>query len=263
MCDISKVCMQHAFVTTYFNYNNYTSREVLTKEFLTRYPNVWLLEVTFGFKPFIINHAKTMKFIKQNPSFYTWELLNKFVLKYPHFSSVTLIDCDLILPPNYFERIVDKIEDLNPLMPYVIQGFSRCKEIPKNKGVSIVEYGIIKKFSDYKILSGESGFIWTFNKRTIEILFPLPTNFYIGGMDYILALCLLRDERVLELIPSYNLINFYMLFEEIQYSYVIGLISHCYSSNKALKHPDERWGLYQNIDLNIIKNYFIKRREDD
>ena len=61
--------MTHYFISVYFNYCEYKKRYNLTREFVKRYPNVILIEIAFGNRPFVFSDYKNVIQYRERENF--------------------------------------------------------------------------------------------------------------------------------------------------------------------------------------------------
>ena len=263
---------KHHFVTCYFNYCGYESRERLTREFVARYPNVFLIEVAYGDKPFVINHTKTKQVrMRDFTGFITNELVNDYIRENrKSIESLTILDSDLDLGKNFFENVeIHQADHIS--IPTFSQPFSRTRDLHKNS-VGKTYSSMCKHFYDTKEYGQEchTGYCHTYNRALLDLIGYLPTSLVLGGFDFLLFLCLLRKKEwlfsVLETIDndhvSREMLCLYDRLENVNVEYVAGEILHHFHGYKA-KRYNNRFELYAGINTEVIKKYFMSREEDE
>lgn len=250
------------FITTYFSFYEAQRKRELAIEFVQRYPQIILLQPsTTNDKITKDDKVKKIKTIKTHHKniHMQWILFNEFVKSLKDFNSITLFDADLILPENYFEKLKITNDE-----PKIVQGFSRVTdEIVRINGVQIIEVpqdSIIKNNCN-----GNSGHIWTFNKKAIDKLGPIPIEFYLGGFDFILANSLLKNRSIMNIIDDYIykeiIQQFYNRCNEIQTGYINANIIHKFHGLKQNRRYNSRWKIYEELTEENVKSYWESRRE--
>lgn len=261
------------FISVYYNYNEYKSKQKLCIEFISRYPNIHLIEVAYNQKEFVINHSNTTQIRKYYPGFINNELINYYISKNKEYiNSLTIIDCDLDLEDNFFELIKLKVEETEN-EPTIIQGFSTC--VDKNHKILNFEVvhsplnSCIKQYKNLNIFdqSSHTGYIFTINRKALEIIYPLPTYLILGSFDYILCLCLTRQKEILknlinEQSITFELLNFYNKCELIICDYIDSFVKHNYHGDKRKRYVN-RFKLYESVNQKVINDYFESRDEDN
>lgn len=255
------------FVTCYFNFYKFVHKENLCINFCNKHNNVILLMPNRGD---LINNSQvpnTHIVAVKTPENLTgahlqFYLLNKFVAGLKSYRSVTLLDSDLILESDYFEKVTEKVKSLSG--PYIIHGFDTCEDetyfdANGTQHINVPMKSIIKQ-KGY----GHSGLSWVFTKEAFDILGKLPTVFIIGGQDYILALCLLQDDRVLELINNNKYKKVIKLLfskcKKIKTGFIHSNIMHKYHGPKDLRNYNGRWEMYDTDNFSL-EGYWLSRGE--
>ena len=256
--------MNH-FVSVYFNYCGYNSRTKLTKEFCSRYPEVCLIEVAYGDDPFVINASNTEQVrLERKAGFITNKLVNDYIQK--HWSSIaslTILDSDLELPINFFERLQIHLET-RMSEPYFIQPFSRTRELYPDKLLQAIP---MRSCAYAGNMSGHPGYIHCYNKKLLSKIGDFPESFLLGGYDFLLFHALFKEnDQLSKTIKNKaltdELLDLSIRLDGTKIDYMACEIQHHYhgDKNKRYKH---RWDLYQSIDENIIESYFFGRKEDE
>jgi len=254
--------MNHKFISIYYNFCEYESKTRLTKEFMKRYPDVHLIELAFGNKPFVINAKNTTQIRTEFKGFINNEIINQFL---SGADSLTFIDSDLILFPNFFEKVIEKVNEYKDV-PLFLQPFSTVQYLSNDpKEYCVPKMSAAKKYSLVHF-NGHTGHIYTYNKVFIDQFKKLPTGLLLGGFDTFLWMCLRDDSTgINKLMKNEGILKEILLFKEscegVKIDYIEGHISHCFHGNKNKRYHN-RMELYDNIDQNIIENYFVSRDED-
>lgn len=269
--------MKDLFISIYYNYNEYKVKEKLCEEFIAKHPDIHLIEVAYNEKEFVINHSNTTQLRKYYPGFINNELINHYLLNHwNEVNSLTIIDCDLDLEVEFFNKIKLKVKE-SKTIPTIIQGFSLCvdknyfKKI-RGQSIEVVHSPLNSCIKQYKQLnifdeSSHTGYIYTFNKKAIELLYPLPTYLILGSFDYILCLCLTKQKELLrnlinEESITLKLLEFYNKCEGINCDYIDSLVVHNYHGDKRKRYQN-RFKLYECITKDVVRDYFESRDEDN
>lgn len=248
----------HYTISIYFNYFNDKKRYTLTKDFITRYPNIILIEIVYPNRLPEFNSKNVIHYNELNAGFITNKCINKFVAMHNDIESLTFVDADCILKDGFFDRIITKFTNVN--YPMFIQPYSFC--IRENQ--SFVRSGVVYRYKKYKEYSCafHTGLAYSYNKQMIDKVFPLPENLLLGGFDTILYICLfklgthLQDFfRVSGHMPEVQ--DFYNKFNGVKFDYIPGLI-YTFEDNKC-KNYTSRIALYRNINQQVIDEYFACR----
>lgn len=248
--------MVHYFVSVYYNWQDDLYRENLKNEFVKKYPNVILLEPKIEYHTFCNN-----------------TLLNKFIRKnIKNLESLTVIDCDIELYPDFFETVINRINIYD--YPIAIQPFEKVKfESNSLKVCYSTNYSASYVHCNYgNNHLGETGFIWTFNKKFIEKVQKFPENLVLGSFDYVLYLSLTRQKTKLltltnNVILILDFIDFYKKILDCRIGYIPNkTIVHKYHGDRKNRQYTARWRLYDTLNfrlnnIQIYKNYFKSRKE--
>ena len=180
---------------------------------------------------------------------------------------MTLIDCDLIIDDDFFEKIIKRI-DLH-YEPCVIQGFEKMIHKDINpKRVYGLQYSSIYNFKNNIPRLGQTGFILSFNRPFLELIdFTFPEIFILGSFDYFLYLCLTkRKKKIMSLTTNEFMITEMMSFYEKVVSSNCDYLSHHkieHEYHGPLKNRGyiSRWPIYdvldfKNLDFSLINEYF-------
>lgn len=237
------------FVSVYFNFYAYESRRRLTQEFMNRYPWVHLLQVIYGSNEPDIKCPNTTIIHKDTfEGFITNELVNCFVKLHSDLNSITIIDSDLNLFPFFTFLVIDKINNSKGKALF-LQPFSTAKDIDVVINGSQRVHAPVNSCAKIYELSGKlsknthTGYIHTYSKELIKLIFPLSTNFVLGGFDTFI-------------------LNF-LINSGVRISYIEGHIEHNYHGNKYLRY-NNRNALYAlKMSPEIIDQYFKSRDEDN
>ena len=252
----------HYFVSVYFNYTNDPRREQLAKEFVERYPKVIILEVAYGDTPYKINAPFTIKYrYPRFNGFLNNLLINDFARTRDDIESLTVIDCDLILQPYFFET-VKLVVEAHGDKPTFIQPFSKAEELSLNPMVKVPPMvSSSRAHHDHQPFTSllHTGYIYTYNKAAIDLLFPLPECFILGAYDTFLHLALHHNKSAFdELMPKSlkdEMIAFYDKVQKLEFDYMTGTVYHNAHGNKQRRYHG-RLGLYDNLTKEQLEYYF-------
>jgi hypothetical protein len=264
----------HHFISIYYNYCEYDSRTKLTKEFCDRYPQVHLIELAFDNKPFVINATNTTQIRTTFTGFVNNKYINDYILSnYENLASLTFIDSDLILFPDFFEKVIRKVNEYNDI-PLFLQPFAVTHEL-KNDTLYDTMYSSSKVYTGTNKFEFKShtGYIYTFNKALIDNFGSLPESLVLGSWDTFMWLALTGNIEIINfLMPNesirHRILDFAQDVQDTKIDFIDELVIHCYHGPKS-KRYNNRLGLYKfitgniDIDLELIKNYFSSRMEDE
>ena len=254
------------FISAYYNHNKYPIKEKLAKEFVLRYPEVCMIELAFDDEPFVINAKNTLQIRTKFKGFVNNECINYYIKLFPDLEFLVFIDSDLILFPDFFEKI--KIRMASEKGPLFLQPFSTCVEKyddPKIMSNSLFSSAYhFKNFGKFSFKS-HSGYIYGFNKQFIQLFEKLPESLLLGSWDTFLWLCLTNQAKQIKLLmPNSEILEEILKFEEkcddVEIDFIEGCIAHNFHGNKILRYSG-RLELYKNINEKVIEEYFLKRSE--
>lgn len=258
---------KHYFITSHFNYNSYKSRNRLTTEFLERYPNVLVLEGSY-------NNEFLFKGERYNLSGAGWAtcyMLNNFIKENRDtIESLTFIDADVILWPEFFENIV-KEHERNASKPFYLQPYSSVNKREEEGSVNSLLYEIVTNdcYSSYF----HTGYVYSYNRKLLNILNVFPESLVLGGYDTVLYYSLLKlsgpfkqliltidnDAVVKELVAFYNK----FILNSVSYGFLNGHITTFEHGRMINRKYNSRMGLYKNLSLKVVEDYFSYRNEDN
>lgn len=268
--------MVHYFLSCYFNYCDYESREKLTREFINRYPNVILIEVAFEDQNFKFSDCVHYR-KEQFDGWATNWALNKFIKdNWNDLESVTFIDSDTILEKDFFDDIKHVFNSTD--RPLYLQPYSCAQE--HINGTFIERSGVMYAYKTYREYSCyfHTGLAYSYNRKFLEIVGSFPEKLSLGSFDQFLYYCLFKlDKHITYLYKQIDnneviteLVNYRRKFNEIKpenFNYLFGNVYTFQHGNKENRGYNTRAYLYRgmtdsNSKLKIIKEYFKSRKED-
>jgi hypothetical protein len=264
----------HHFISLYYNYCEYDSRTKLTKEFCRRYPQVHLIELAFDDKPFVINAPNSTQIRTTFTGFVNNKYINEYIKHhYANLASLTFIDSDLILFPDFFLKVIRKVEEYPIDKPLFLQPFGATYELKDEKLVSgyLESAAKVVKNSEKFDFKSHTGYIYTFNKALIDNFGTLPESLLLGSWDTFMWLGLTQEtKKISNLMPNLKIrkqiLDFVQDVEGSNIDYINEIVVHCYHGDKANRYND-RLALYKlfngtSNDLELVKTYFESRKED-
>jgi hypothetical protein len=267
--------MDHHFISVYYNYCEYDSRTKLTKEFCLRYPQVHLIELAFDSKPFVINTPNSTQIRTTFTGFVNNKYINEYIkYHYTNLTSLTFIDSDLILYPDFFLKVIKKVEEYPKDKPLFLQPFGATYELrDKNLVSDYLESTakVVQNSGNFDFKS-HTGYIYTFNKALIDNFGTLPESLLLGSWDTFMWLSLSQEiKKIICLMPNFKIrrqiLDFAQDVEGTNIDYINEIVVHCYHGDKANRY-NNRLALYNlfdgsSNDLKLVKTYFESRKEDN
>ena len=257
--------MSHLFVTCYFNYCDYKVRYQLTKEFIERYPFVQLIEVAYGSDPFKFSDVPGVIQHRQE-RFTGWasnKYLNQFISSNPEALSITFIDSDCFLEPDFVDKVIEKVESVEG--PYFIQPYKTMRYLFEENQVTPEVNGIVKD----KIRPHHTGLAYTYNRALLDLICPLPESLVLGGYDTILYLILLNGDfnGFCNKIANKDIVQELYIFKSrfigVRVDNCGGCIITGYHGDLQKRAYNTRLALYKDITESTIISYFESRKEDE
>ena len=245
------------FITIYFNYFEFKRRYNLTKQFINRYPNVILIEISYGCDKFKFKGENVLHYREEHSGWVTNKYINKFCEDHKDANSITFIDADIILPNYFFENVINRMNGEKRcifIQPYHILNREYSNEITRCKSVDNEK--------------GHTGMIYTYSNKFINLI-KFPECLVLGGFDTLLFQALLKEDRnfnglcnIIDDSMRDELIIFYKLVYNLcTYDYIDQTIFSYYDGKN--KRYNERFLLYKNINQDVIDKYMETRQEDD